>query len=271
MKAIAPATGIIAGGTEVTITGVGLANATSVHFGATAATIVSDSSTTIVVKSPLAHSAGSLDVTVTNAEGTSATSPADKFTYFVAPTITMTAPANGTGTSNNQPTLSATAADGTGGSGLATVQFEYSSNGGATWSDAGSAETSAPFSFTFANALPNGTYDARAIATDNAGHSATSSPVSFNVDAVTITPTPPRVAKAELLEITVVTGKGKHQKKTTKFAGFELIFNEALNPSSTHERAQLPGAPVHEEGQEDGQLAGRVQSFVSAHRMTRSA
>jgi hypothetical protein len=75
---------------------VGLADATSVHFGATAATIVSDTSTTIVVMSPLAQAAGSLDVRVTSAAGTSATLPADKFTYFVAPTITMTAPANGT-------------------------------------------------------------------------------------------------------------------------------------------------------------------------------
>ena len=106
------------------------------------------------------------------------------------------------------------------------------SNGGATWSDAGAAETSGPFSFTFASALPNGNYEARAIATDNAGHSTTSSPVSFSVEAATIKPTPPSVVKAELLEITVVTGKGKHQKKTTKFAGFELIFNEALNPAS---------------------------------------
>ena len=46
-----------------------LANATSVHFGAIAATIVSDSSTTIVVTSPLAQTAGSLDVTVTTARG----------------------------------------------------------------------------------------------------------------------------------------------------------------------------------------------------------
>ena len=45
-------------------------------------------------------------------------------------------------------------------------------------------------------------------------------------------PTPPYVTKAELLDVTVITGHGKHQKKTTKFAGFELIFNEALNSAS---------------------------------------
>ncbi len=37
---------------------------------------------------------------------------------------------------------------------------------------------------------------------------------------------------AQLLDVTVITGHGKHQKKTTKFAGFELIFNEALNSAS---------------------------------------
>jgi len=79
--------------------------------------------------------------------------------------------------------LSATASDNTGGSGLASVQFEYSTNGGATWNEAGSALTAAPFSFTFTTALPGGPYEARAIATDNAGNSATSSAVSFTIDA----------------------------------------------------------------------------------------
>ena len=46
------------------------------------------------------------------------------------------------------------------------------------------------------------------------------------------TPTPPSVMKAQLLDVTVITGNGKHQKKTTKFAGFKLIFNEALNSAS---------------------------------------
>ena len=33
--------------------------------------------------------------------------------------------------------------------------------------------------------------------------------------------------------MTVITGHGKHQKKTSKFAGFKLIFNEAINSAST--------------------------------------
>ncbi len=102
----------------------------------------------------------------------------------VAPTVSMTAPANGSSTSNTKPTLTATAADNTGGSGLASVQFQYSSNGGTSWTNAGAAETNGPFSFTFTTALANGTYAARAIATDNAGNSATSSAVSFTVGII---------------------------------------------------------------------------------------
>jgi len=125
VSAVAPATGPVAGGTKVTITGLYLANATAVDFGTKGATIVSDTNTTIVVISPTAAAAGGVNVTVTTAEGTSA---ADRFTYF---TVTP--------------------------------------------------------------------------------------------------PTPPRVTSAQLLDVTVITGHGKHQKKTTKFAGFKLIFNEALN------------------------------------------
>ncbi len=102
----------------------------------------------------------------------------------VAPTVTMSAPANGSATNNNKPTLSATASDNTGGSGLASVQLQYSSDGGGTWNNAGLPETSAPFTFTFPTALADGNYEARAVASDNAGNSATSSALSFLIDTV---------------------------------------------------------------------------------------
>jgi uncharacterized repeat protein (TIGR03803 family) len=87
-----------------------------------------------------------------------------------APTVMLTSPAAGAVTNNNEPTLTATASE-SGGSGLASVQFQYSNNGGTTWLNAGLAESSAPFSFTFPSPLPDGTYSFRAIATDNAGNS----------------------------------------------------------------------------------------------------
>ena len=87
------------------------------------------------------------------------------------PTVSIAVSVNGA-----QPTFSATASDNLGGSGLASVQFQYSADGGATWIDAGPAETAAPFSYTLLTGLTNGTYLDRAIATDNVGNRAISAP-----------------------------------------------------------------------------------------------
>src|SRR5207302_877488 len=55
--------------------------ATAVDFGTTpAASFVINSDTSITAVSP-AHAAGTVDVTVTNAQGTSATTPLDQFTF----------------------------------------------------------------------------------------------------------------------------------------------------------------------------------------------
>ncbi len=72
------------GGTSVTITGTGFAGATVVDFGTAAAvsfTVVND--TTITADSPAGT--GVVDVTVTTPVGTTATSPADQFTYVAGP------------------------------------------------------------------------------------------------------------------------------------------------------------------------------------------
>jgi hypothetical protein len=91
---ISPSAGPAAGGTTVTITGAGLANATAVYFGTVSATILSDSATQIVVTSP-ANVAGTVDVTVVTAGGTSPISTADQFTYAAMPIITALSPAFG--------------------------------------------------------------------------------------------------------------------------------------------------------------------------------
>jgi hypothetical protein len=91
---LSPASGLPAGGTQVTITGTNLAGATAVYFGSAVGTIVSDSATQIVATSP-ADLPGTVDVTVTTAGGTSATSPADQFTYIPVPVVTGVAPVPG--------------------------------------------------------------------------------------------------------------------------------------------------------------------------------
>ena len=79
VTAIRPTSG--AAGTTVTVTGSGFTGATSVRFGASNAsvmTVVSD--TEITATSPAGG--GTVDVTVVTPAGTSATSPADQFTYI---------------------------------------------------------------------------------------------------------------------------------------------------------------------------------------------
>jgi IPT/TIG domain len=81
VSSVAPNSGSLGGRTSVTITGANFTGATAVTFGVTAATsfaIVSDSQVTAV--SP-ARAGGLVDVTVTTPAGTSATAPADQFTY----------------------------------------------------------------------------------------------------------------------------------------------------------------------------------------------
>ena len=89
VTSISPSSGTAAGGTTVTITGTGFIGATQVSFGSTTALFTVVSATSITAASP--PGSGTFDVTVTTAEGTSATSPADRFTYVAsAPTLTLT-------------------------------------------------------------------------------------------------------------------------------------------------------------------------------------
>ena len=86
---VSPAAGLIAGGTTVTITGMGFTGATAVDFGAVVAgSFTINSDTQITVTSP-AGAAGAVYVTVTTLGGTSANLSADQFTYLTAfPTLT---------------------------------------------------------------------------------------------------------------------------------------------------------------------------------------
>jgi PGF-pre-PGF domain-containing protein len=93
---IAPASGLTAGGTNVTITGTWFLGATDVRFGTAPATnLTVNSDTNITVTSPV-HLAGTADVTITTPGGTSSIVPADEFTYIAPlPAVTSLAPAIG--------------------------------------------------------------------------------------------------------------------------------------------------------------------------------
>jgi hypothetical protein len=79
VTSIDPTEGPTTGGTYVTITGANLTPNTQVFFGPNEATVICASSTSVVAISP--PGIGTVDVTVTTDVGTSATSPADQFTY----------------------------------------------------------------------------------------------------------------------------------------------------------------------------------------------
>ena len=89
---LSPNSGNVAGGTPVTITGSGLTGATTVMFGTTSASSYTVSSSTSIAVSSPAQAAGAVAVTVTVPGGTSATSPADLFTYEPGPSVTAVTP-----------------------------------------------------------------------------------------------------------------------------------------------------------------------------------
>jgi hypothetical protein len=82
---ISPASGPLAGGTAVTVTGTGFTSAggvLTVTFGGRAgSSVVLSSTTALTVVCPAGAAIGPVDVVVTTGGGSSTTSPADQFTY----------------------------------------------------------------------------------------------------------------------------------------------------------------------------------------------
>ncbi|WP_425297503.1 IPT/TIG domain-containing protein [Nocardia abscessus] len=92
------------GGTSVTITGTGFTGPATVSFGGTATTFTIDSPTQITAIAP-AGSAGAVQVTVTNSDGTS---NGVTYTYLAVPALGSIAPGQGStssGTSVLRPQL----------------------------------------------------------------------------------------------------------------------------------------------------------------------
>lgn len=114
---VSPTSGSVVGGTSVTITGTGLDNATGVTFGGTNAAIVSNTPTQITATSP-PGSAGTVDIQVSTANGSSATATADQFTYVAEPAVTAISPSTGPTTGSTLVTIT-----GSGFTGATAVSF----------------------------------------------------------------------------------------------------------------------------------------------------
>ena len=92
---VSVSSGPASGGTTLTITGTGFTGATGVTFGGTpAASFVINGDVSIVAVTGQGP-AGTIDVTVTSAGGTSVPSATDHFTYIAAPSVTRLSPNRG--------------------------------------------------------------------------------------------------------------------------------------------------------------------------------
>ena len=87
VRSLSRRTGPTAGGTVVTITGADFTGTSSVNFGTSSAATVQVTSPTRIIATSPAHSAGTVNVTVTTTGGQSAPSSNDMF-HYLAPRVT---------------------------------------------------------------------------------------------------------------------------------------------------------------------------------------
>src|SRR5512140_1718400 len=206
VTAIAPAIGPLAGGTSVTITGSGFstaAGATTVSFGANAATgVTCSSSTSCIATSPASASPAGIstaDVTVTVGGLPSAIVPADLFTYDTAPIVTGLSPTTGPSAGGTAVTIAGTGFDTTGNT---TVTF-----GGVSATPAGTFVTCASTTSCQVTS-PAGTSIVDVVVQDPGGTSAVSAADRFTYTATStpaiasITPATGVVAGGTVVTIT---------------------------------------------------------------------
>jgi hypothetical protein len=103
---LSPASGPVAGGTPVTITGTNFSGVTAVKFGANATTSFTVNSATSLTAIAPAEAAGKVDVTVTTPNGTSALSAKDHYSF--TPTVTKVSPNAGAKAGGSKVTITGT-------------------------------------------------------------------------------------------------------------------------------------------------------------------
>jgi hypothetical protein len=196
VTAVSPASGPVAGGTTVTITGTNLAGTTLVDFGSVAATnvTVNTAGTQITATSP-AQAAGTVNVVVTAPGGISTAVTADHFNYVAVPTVTGISPAGGPLAGGTSVTIT-----GTGFVSGATVSFGGTAGVNATFVSATTMTANSPGPGT-------GTVDVTV--TDTGGTSATSTADQFSyLNAATVTGISPAVGPLAGGTTVTITGTG---------------------------------------------------------------
>jgi hypothetical protein len=218
VTSISPNSGTAAGGTSVTINGTNLTGATSVKFGNTAAasfTVLGSNS--ISATSP-PGTAGTVDITVTTANGTSASSAADQFTFTsTQPTVTSISPNSGTAAGGTSVTI-----NGTNLTGASSVKFGNT--------PAASFSVNSATSITATSPAGSGTVDVTV--TTVAGTSSTSSADRFSYGP----PADSLKARALQTTITPIIAQTSGQVIT---GAIDNAINDAFSPSD----APFTGGP----------------------------
>jgi len=104
---VSPASGPQQGGASVSITGLNFSEATSVQFGASAASAFTVNTPTSISATAPAGT-GTVDITVSTPSDTSAMSAADRFTYIPPPTVTKVKPNKGPAAGGTSSTITGT-------------------------------------------------------------------------------------------------------------------------------------------------------------------
>ena len=111
LASISPPTGSTLGGTTVSLIGTGLTGLTGVTFGVVAGTSIVVNSDTSATVTTASHSAGLVNVTVTNAGGSSTLNSV--YTYILPPVLTSMTPTTGSTIGGELVTLTGTNLTGT--------------------------------------------------------------------------------------------------------------------------------------------------------------
>ncbi len=208
VTAVSPSAGPTGGANTVIITGTNLTGASAVMFGGTAATGFTVNGATQITATAPAGAAGTVDIRVTTAGGTSAISANDEYTYVAAPTVTGRSPTSG-------PTGGGTSVviTGTGflaAPGIGAVKFGATN---ATYTINSNTQITAT-----SPARPAGTYDIT-VATPG-GTSATSANDQFTyVAAPTVTGLSPAAGPTGGATTVVITGTNLSNATAVTFGG----------------------------------------------------
>ncbi|MDR3508443.1 MAG: putative Ig domain-containing protein [Caulobacteraceae bacterium] len=209
----------------MTITGASFTGATAVDFGGTPATGFTVNSDTQITATAPAGAAGTVDVTVTTASGTSPTGASDHYTYVAAPTVTGVSPNSGGAAGGTSVTIT-----GTDFTGATAVKFGATNATGFTVNSATQITATAP-------AGSAGTVDVTVVTTG--GTSATGASDHFTYTAIALSPgslPAGAVATAYSQTITSSGGTGPYTYAVTAGAlpaGLALASGGALTGTPT--------------------------------------